>query len=332
MSESTPPLTERVTERGIERVQEHIYLVRCPFPGGGLSMAYYIDAPQPALIDSGVVQSVPEVIEPGLAAIGRRIEDIRYILNTHGHWDHVGGNEQVRRRSGAAVLVHAADAAFLRDEQAHMQGYYTVAQRQLGWEHELPERRAVLRRCVEFGRGPDRPLADGDTIDLGGGIRLQVVHVPGHSLGHVAFWWPDAGVLFSADAIQCRGSRPGGLPLVFEDAAAYRTSLDRLAALRPRILCMGHAFVWSQEPRLPVRRGDEVAATIEESRQVIEQVRAAVQRALALDPEAPFLHVARAALAELAGPLALQLDPAHGIAVQPMATLYCLWRELRAAV
>ncbi len=316
---------------GIERVQEHVYLFRCPFAGGGLSMAYYVDAPRPALIDSGVVASVAEVIEPGLAAIGRRLERITYLLNTHGHWDHVGGNEQVRRRSGAAVLVHAADAAFLSDEQAHMQGYYTVGQRLLGLEHELPERRTVLRQSVEFGPGPDRLLADGDEIDLGGGIRLKAVHVPGHSLGHMAFWWEEAGVLFSADAIQGRGSRPGGLPLVFDDAAAYRVGLDRLAALRPRVLCMGHAFVWSREPRQPVRRGDEVQVTIDESRQVIDQVRAAVARALAAHPAAPFLEVARAAMAELAAPLALQLDPATGLASQPLATLHCVWRELGPA-
>jgi glyoxylase-like metal-dependent hydrolase (beta-lactamase superfamily II) len=294
-----------------------------------MSMAYYVDAPQPALIDSGVVQSVREVIEPGLASIGRKVEDVCYILNTHGHWDHMGGNEQVRRRAGAAVLVHPADAAYLTDEQAHMRGYYTIGQRLLGLEHELPERLAVLRDSVEFGAGPDRALADGDVLDLGDNIALEAVHAPGHALGHVAFWWAEAGVLFSSDAVQGRGSRPGGLPLVFEDAAAYRASLGKLAALRPRTLCMGHAFCWSREPRQPVRRGEEAAATLEESQAVIAQVQAAVQRALAPDPQAPFLDVARAALAELAGPLALQLDAATGLAAQPLATLHCLWRGLR---
>ena len=53
--------------------------------------SFFIDAPEPAIVDTGIASSPAEGMVPALETIGRRIEDVRWILLTHGHIDHIGG-------------------------------------------------------------------------------------------------------------------------------------------------------------------------------------------------------------------------------------------------
>jgi glyoxylase-like metal-dependent hydrolase (beta-lactamase superfamily II) len=72
-------------------------------PWGRFSLySFFIDAPEPAIVDTGIASSPAEGMAPALRALGRRIEDVRWILLTHGHIDHVGGPPR-----GSAELVVA---------------------------------------------------------------------------------------------------------------------------------------------------------------------------------------------------------------------------------
>ena len=53
--------------------------------------SFFIDAPEPAIVDAGIAPSLADGMAPALAALGRNIADVRWILLTHGHIDHVGG-------------------------------------------------------------------------------------------------------------------------------------------------------------------------------------------------------------------------------------------------
>src|SRR3954452_12982362 len=83
--------------------------------------SFFIDAPEPAIVDTGVTASAAAVPE-ALERLGRRIEDVRWILLTHGHIDHVGGAHALWEATGrrAQVVISRTDAHFLRSRQAHV--------------------------------------------------------------------------------------------------------------------------------------------------------------------------------------------------------------------
>ncbi len=136
------------------------------------------------------------VIDPGaesakiLMKLATLQLSVECILNTHGHFDHVGANKKLREATKAPLMIHAADQpmlSFLRQ---------TAAQFGLSAE-DSPQ--------------PDKLLQDGDVIPVGD-IRLQVIHTPGHTPGGVSFYTPD--VVFVGDTLFAgsigRTDFPGG--------------------------------------------------------------------------------------------------------------------------
>src|SRR5438270_9338751 len=104
--------------------EQRIVPVACPFgTTGGVVYVYYIDAPQPALVDTGVAASPGGSIEPALNAQGLSLKNVRWILATHGHWDHIGGAHSARSAAapGVQLAMHADDAELLASKRAHMQ-------------------------------------------------------------------------------------------------------------------------------------------------------------------------------------------------------------------
>ena len=97
MSSPTPPPTASTEPApDAEKVLPRVYRIACPFGDGGIVHVYYLDTAEPALIDTGVAQSPLEAIEPALSSAGLSLRRVRHTFNTHGHWDHMGGNEAAR--------------------------------------------------------------------------------------------------------------------------------------------------------------------------------------------------------------------------------------------
>lgn len=136
------------------------------------------------------------VIDPGGSAeaitafIRRENLDVDYIINTHGHADHVWANMKVKEATGAPILIHEADAGMLTSPQRNLSVF-------LGGN----------ATC-----GPaDQLLKEGDTIAFGA-VELAVLHTPGHTPGGISLL---AGpVLFSGDTLFAesvgRSDLPGG--------------------------------------------------------------------------------------------------------------------------
>ena len=184
-----------------------------------------------SLIDTSFPNSA-QIIVSEIASIGYSIRDVRRILITHAHYDHIGNVAALQSMSQAQVYVHTLDAAVTRGEYlAPRAAPHTLSY----WRRPL-----VLAPLNGLEPAPvHRELQDGDVLDevLPGLITL---HMPGHSAGHVVYWLPSRKLLFCGDVVL----NISGLGLPFQaftpDMQEERRSLRKMSALEPIILCPGH--------------------------------------------------------------------------------------------
>jgi hydroxyacylglutathione hydrolase len=113
---------------------------------------------------------------------------VKFIINTHGHFDHTSGNDYVMNRTGAPLLIHEADV------------------RKLG---SLTSRFFSRTMGGKKSPQPGRTIKDGDIITFGSG-QLTVIHTPGHSEGSVCLYAP--GNIFTGDTLFTEGMGRTDLP------------------------------------------------------------------------------------------------------------------------
>ncbi|GGQ74045.1 MBL fold metallo-hydrolase [Streptomyces althioticus] len=205
--------------------------------------SFYIDAPEPAIVDTGIASSPAEGMAPALEAIGRRIEDVRWILLTHGHIDHVGGAHALWELTGrrAQVVIHEADAPMLRSRRAHVDEYLTGRGRYLDDPEGEAKVTAAADAVISGEMEPTQLVRGGETLSLGGDVTVSVHAIPGHTPGSVAYVLDGQRAVFTGDAVQVHGAA-NGFP-GYTDPAAYRASLVRLRdEVRSRNLYLGHPY------------------------------------------------------------------------------------------
>lgn len=205
--------------------------------------SYFIDAPEPAIVDTGITTSPAEGMLPALEAIGRRIEDVRWILLTHGHIDHMGGAHALWELTGrrAKVVIHEADAHLLRSRREHVALYERVRQQYLHDPEGAAKQAAAAEHAISGEMEADLLLRGGETLPLGGDVTVSVHPVPGHTPGSVAYVIDGQDDVLVGDAVQIHGAAnffPG-----YEDPLTYRASLEHLRdAVSPRRLYLGHPY------------------------------------------------------------------------------------------
>ena len=186
------------------------------------------------VVDSGAGRSV-EAILANVAADGFAAGDIGWLLITHAHADHAGAGNAWRARVPGLRIGASPEVA--------------------GWLEAADEEATSVDRARRAGIYPadyrltpceiDLRIADGTTLDLGGGLRLTAVGTPGHADGHLAFLLEEGGATgvrratFSGDALF-----PGGRILLQDtwdcDLTEALRSVERLAALDAPDLLAGH--------------------------------------------------------------------------------------------
>lgn len=264
---------------GTELIQPDLYQIRTPFDRTGTVFLYLLVGDRIALIDTGAFDSPETILEPALAQIGLSLANVDLILNTHAHLDHSGGNAEMRRRSKARIHVHRLDLPMAESNAVQVE-FHVGPLRTLEFPPEaITARTEHVQSNAGEPAGADVLLSDGDTVDLGKGIRLRVLHCPGHTPGHVVYYWESEGILFTADSVQGQGARPGSYPYYF-DAPSYRLSLAKLGQLDFRMICLGHAFHGGTLVNLPIRQGAEARAFLEASMQTADTIHRAVVKVM----------------------------------------------------
>lgn len=224
---------------------------------------------------------------PELERLGRSIDDVRWILLTHGHIDHLGGAQALWELTGrkAQVTLHEGDADLLRSREAHVGKYVAIRERYLNDPDGAQKERAAAQGAISGEMEPTLLLAGGEQLDLGAGVVCDVVPLPGHTPGSVAYAINGNQAVFVGDAVQIHGAA-NGFP-GYEDPDAYRASLLRLQELDPERLYLGH----------PYRRSDGTPYGVELNRR---QAREAIQQSLDLEErirESATKHLADALVA-----------------------------------
>jgi hydroxyacylglutathione hydrolase len=228
--------------------------------------SFFIDAPEPAIVDTGVASSPADGMVPALEKLGRSIEDVRWILLTHGHIDHLGGAYALWELTGrrARVIIHEADAPLLRSRRAHVEQYLGVRQQYLQDPEAEAKQTGMAKHAISGEMEPTVLVKGGETLSLGGDVSVSVRHIPGHTAGSVAYVIDGQDDVFVGDAVQAHGAA-NGFP-GYEDPAAYRSSLQYLRdEVRPNRLFLGHPY------RGPDGEPYEIGLDRDNARQALQQ-------------------------------------------------------------
>ncbi|TPW78156.1 MBL fold metallo-hydrolase [Schumannella soli] len=207
-----------------------------------------VDADGVTVVDAGL-PAVWHPLRRALDAIGARTADVRALVLTHAHFDHVGAAERLARSFGVPVLAHPGDHALARSP-------YRYAHERPRSAYPLRSPRAVpiLVDMVRAGalHVPGvrqlQPIADGLELDLPGGPR--VIATPGHTFGHCALHLPQADAVLTGDALVTLDPYTAGVgPRIVAgtataDSALALRSLSAIAATRATTLLPGHGEPW----------------------------------------------------------------------------------------
>ena len=166
------------------------------------------------------------VIDPGdeagriLAEIAEAGLTIKYILNTHAHFDHILANGPLVEATGAPLAIHPLELPLLRNNGGA----------------------SMFGLTAPRGPDPDIELAEGDTITFGTQT-FEVLFTPGHTVGHVSFYEPKAHIIFDGDVLFAGGigrtDLPGG------DYETLMNSITEKLMVLPdeTVVCSGHGPV-----------------------------------------------------------------------------------------
>jgi len=239
------------------QISKKVHALRIPFSLSGpqgftverFVYVYLVYGTEICLIDTGVASS-EEAIFDYVRRTDRKVSDIALIIQTHTHPDHIGATRAVKAETGCSVAVHSAEKAWIENVE------------QQARERPVPGFHSLVGGSVAV----DRILQDGDIVDMGCGLKLQVLHTPGHSKGSISLLLLGFGVLFSGDAVPVIGEMP-----IYEDVLASVESIKKLKGIKD----VRHLLASWDEPG----KGDQVIKRMDEGLRYLQHIHEAVIKA-----------------------------------------------------
>jgi len=197
----------------------------------GMANAFLIEGHDGlTLIDAGFPRKEAAVFQ-SIRGLGRSPEQLKHLIFTHGHPDHIGSAAAIVRETGAKTYMHPLDIP--------------LAESGGPFRPMTPAPGLLAQVLCRLFFDPDermepvtinQPLSDGEILPIAGGI--EVIHTPGHCAGHVALLWRPRRMLFAGDV--CTNLMGLGDPVGFESLKEGRASQRKLANLSFDAAGFGH--------------------------------------------------------------------------------------------
>jgi glyoxylase-like metal-dependent hydrolase (beta-lactamase superfamily II) len=231
------------------------------------------------LVDTGVKETPADVILPFFEEIGLDPAALDLVLVSHADVDHFGGNEAIQSAAPRAlVCAHLADVPWIESRDLIMRERY-------GWYASFgvpypPEILDWLRDAMGADVPVDVRVEGNEEIRLGPGLIVRVLHLPGHSPGHVGLWEPRSRTAIVQDAVLARGLLDTDGNVIHPPPAMlvsdYERSAQLLQELRPERLLTAH---------YDIIEGADVERFLDDTIDFVRRARAVVDQALADRPE-----------------------------------------------
>ena len=175
---------------------------------------------RPILVDSGFIDGIDRTLS-GLVEMETQPEDLQLVVNTHYHSDHVGGNHIFQERYDVDIAAHRWDARLINRRDRHACSA------------------AWLRQPIE-PYTVDTALSDGDKLSTGS-LEFEVLHTPGHTLGHISLYEPEREFLICGDLLH--DDDIGWLNPFREGSVSLELAYESLRRVEKRSVkwaCSGH--------------------------------------------------------------------------------------------
>ncbi|MCL5006100.1 MAG: MBL fold metallo-hydrolase [Acidobacteria bacterium] len=252
----------------------NVYRIESLFGGRNL-FQYLFVGDNIVLADTGIAETPEKVIFPFFDKLKIKPQQLTLAVTTHSDVDHQGGNDAIKKASPQTMLsCGEADRELVEDPGTlYTQRYnFLKDEHGVGFEDE-PSPDAGKHRPM------DLCFTGGERIHLRDGWWLEVLHVPGHSRGHLALYDPQKRALFSGDAVHGRGCPKAtgemAIPVTYYHIDAYLSTIRYIEHLPIDVLYSGH---W------PIMRGEEIRDFLAESRRTVEIADRAILQSLAQNP------------------------------------------------
>ncbi len=218
------------------------------------------------LVDTGVPITPKEVIIPSLNEIGLKPSDIDFVLISHSDVDHFGGNRNLRNKAPEALfLAHRLDAPLIEDKARILKERY-------GWYKKFglgypEETRAWFEESAGSPIELDIYISSELSIRIGKNRLVKLLHLPGHSSGHMGVYDEKLSAIVIGDAVLGRGVVNTNMEIIapppYIDVEAYVDTITKILSLRPEYLFASH---------YPAFRGRNVTRFLQKSARFVREL------------------------------------------------------------
>ena len=199
---------------------------------GGHVHAFLLDSGGELSLVDTLFEDDARLVLAAIRQLGRRPSDVTRIAITHGHRSHLGGVAALKHLTGAPVYAHEWEADIVAGDR-RAQAVSILPKQSL---RLLPFQLGLWLNRPRHAPCPvDELLDEGDAFGP-----LQVMHGPGHSPGHLTFWWPERRFLIAGDGIATWPALCAGWTAFNLNHDQHRHTLARVAALEAEIVGVGH--------------------------------------------------------------------------------------------